>query len=127
MRLKSVLMEKIAAKKRRMSSVSEATASSCLEHLHKFVACTSESDSDPDKVDSIKIEMNMARYKTELCRSFSENGYCRYGDKCQFAHGFTELRQTARHPRYKTELCKAYHLSGFCPYGARYIYSLHIL
>ena len=26
-------------------------------------------------------------YKTELCRSFEESGACRYGAKCQFAHG----------------------------------------
>jgi hypothetical protein len=26
-------------------------------------------------------------YKTELCRSFEESGFCRYGAKCQFAHG----------------------------------------
>lgn len=38
-------------------------------------------------------------YKTELCRSFEETGYCRYGLKCQFAHNVNELRTVARHPR----------------------------
>jgi hypothetical protein len=37
------------------------------------------------------------RYKTELCRSWAETGYCRYGEKCQFAHGQPELRQVSRH------------------------------
>ena len=59
------------------------------------------------------------RYKTELCRPFEENGACKYGDKCQFAHGRAELRPVARHPKYKTDLCKTYHTTGLCPYGPR--------
>jgi len=35
-------------------------------------------------------------YKTELCRSFTRTGYCRYGLKCQFAHGIHELRTSAQ-------------------------------
>lgn len=38
-------------------------------------------------------------YKTELCRSWEEKGTCRYGTKCQFAHGEEELRLVARHPK----------------------------
>lgn len=38
-------------------------------------------------------------YKTELCRSWEEKGTCRYGTKCQFAHGEDELRTVARHPK----------------------------
>jgi tristetraprolin len=60
-----------------------------------------------------------SRYKTELCRPFEESGACKYGDKCQFAHGYNELRNLARHPKYKTEPCRTYHSSGFCPYGPR--------
>ena len=62
---------------------------------------------------------NSSRYKTELCRPFEENGICKYGDKCQFAHGLHELRQLTRHPKYKTELCRTFHTIGFCPYGPR--------
>ena len=62
---------------------------------------------------------NNSRYKTELCRSFGEQGRCKYGSKCQFAHGLGELREVARHPRYKTELCKRFHATGFCSYGTR--------
>ena len=51
-------------------------------------------------------EANSSRYKTELCRPFEENGTCKYGDKCQFAHGTSELRNLLRHPKYKTELCR---------------------
>ncbi|RWS16554.1 zinc finger protein 36: C3H1 type-like 1 [Dinothrombium tinctorium] len=64
-------------------------------------------------------QTNSSRYKTELCRPFEENGTCKYGDKCQFAHGFHELRNLQRHPKYKTELCRTFHTSGFCPYGPR--------
>nr|KAG5711902.1 hypothetical protein BaRGS_026343 [Batillaria attramentaria] len=63
--------------------------------------------------------VNSARYKTELCRPFEESGHCKYGDKCQFAHGAHELRNLARHPKYKTERCRTYHTIGFCPYGPR--------
>jgi len=60
------------------------------------------------------------RYKTELCRSYEESGgSCRYGEKCQFAHGASELRSVDRHPRYKTELCRTFHTRGFCAYGPR--------
>lgn len=61
----------------------------------------------------------MTLYKTEICRSFEENGFCRYGPKCQFAHSLSELRLVERHPRYKTEICKTYWDDGTCPYGKR--------
>lgn len=60
-----------------------------------------------------------SRYKTELCRTFEESGTCKYGAKCQFAHGMDELRGLSRHPKYKTEPCRTFHTIGFCPYGAR--------
>jgi len=63
--------------------------------------------------------VNVARYKTELCRQFEENGMCRYAEKCQFAHGRAEIRSLSRHPKYKTEMCRTFHTSGFCPYGLR--------
>lgn len=59
------------------------------------------------------------RYKTEMCRPYQEHGACKYGDKCQFAHGHEELRSVNRHPKYKTEVCRTYHSAGFCPYGPR--------
>lgn len=59
------------------------------------------------------------RYKTELCRSFQENGSCKYGNKCQFAHGEDELRCMYRHPKYKTEACRTFYNFGYCPYGPR--------
>jgi len=58
-------------------------------------------------------------YKTEVCRSWVEKGTCKYGHKCQFAHGEDELRVIMRHPKYKTELCKTFVATGSCPYGNR--------
>lgn len=58
-------------------------------------------------------------YKTELCRNWMETRQCRYGPKCQFAHGEDELRGLLRHPKYKTEICRSFHTSGKCSYGNR--------
>lgn len=55
-------------------------------------------------------------YKTELCRSWEEKGTCRYGAKCQFAHGEDELRKVARHPKYKTEICRVSFKARFLSY-----------
>jgi len=54
----------------------------------------------------------VTRYKTELCRPFTETGKCKYGDKCQFSHGIKELRILNRHPKYKTEYCRTFHTSN---------------
>ncbi|CAH0386017.1 unnamed protein product [Bemisia tabaci] len=75
--------------------------------------------SHSEPISRTPANVNATRYKTELCRPYEENGGCKYGDKCQFAHGFHELRSLSRHPKYKTELCKTFHTSGFCPYGPR--------
>ncbi|CAF1672404.1 unnamed protein product [Adineta ricciae] len=69
----------------------------------------------------------VTRYKTELCRPFTETGKCKYGDKCQFSHGIKELRILMRHPKYKTEYCRTFHTTGYCPYGPRchFIHDIH--
>ncbi|ESO09045.1 hypothetical protein HELRODRAFT_74104 [Helobdella robusta] len=63
--------------------------------------------------------VNKDRYKTELCRKFMENSSCPYSKKCQFAHGYHELKPVTRHPRYRTELCREYFNHGLCTYGTR--------
>lgn len=76
----------------------------------------------PKKISPPSIEEELghqSRYKTELCRSWTETGNCRYGVKCQFAHGHEELRPVLRHPKYKTELCRSWTETGSCPYGKR--------
>jgi len=86
------------------------------ESLSSASSTTSSSGSSGSSVSS---KVNTSRYKTELCRPFSEHGTCKYGEKCQFAHGQPELRTVQRHPKYKTDLCRTYHSVGFCPYGPR--------
>ncbi|XP_042750697.1 mRNA decay activator protein ZFP36-like [Lagopus leucura] len=58
-------------------------------------------------------------YKTELCRPFTATGRCRYGARCQFAHGPEELRGLRRHPKYRTQPCSTFQRCGTCPYGSR--------
>ncbi|KAI5699376.1 hypothetical protein M8J76_007514 [Diaphorina citri] len=80
----------------------------------------SRTNSDSDE--KIVVGNIYCRYKTELCRPFKEKGECKYGNKCQFAHGAHELRCTLRHPKYKTEPCHKFHTTGFCNYGPRCTY-----
>lgn len=82
---------------------------------------TTPAPAAPAPVPQVTEEENTSQslYKTELCRSFEETGTCRYGAKCQFAHGRAELRPVLRHPKYKTEVCKTFHTIGTCPYGKR--------
>lgn len=75
-------------------------------------------DDDEDK-EHLHHNNGQNLYKTELCRSFMETNTCRYGIKCQFAHGRHEIRVVSRHPKYKTEICKTFHNLGTCPYGIR--------
>ncbi|KAJ5070744.1 protein tis11 [Anaeramoeba ignava] len=70
-----------------------------------------------EKIDEEKLKQDL--YKTELCQAFEETGYCKYGKRCQFAHGIEELRPIQHHPKYKTRLCKSFHGKGFCKYGKR--------
>lgn len=37
------------------------------------------------------VERSM--YKRELCKNWAESGFCRYGQKCQYAHGLEELSE----------------------------------
>lgn len=38
--------------------------------------------------------MNVNKYKTVLCKHFSQTGTCSYGEKCQFAHGLHEIKNS---------------------------------
>ena len=79
-----------------------------------------KSDMAMDKKTALQqVNLTGSRYKTELCRPYQESGTCKYGDRCQFAHGVEEIRTLVRHPKYKTELCRTFHSTGFCPYGPR--------
>lgn len=91
-----------------------------LDDIKKRFSKLDRSVSEPFPMSQVgKKLVNQTRYKTELCRQYEEKGQCRYGDKCQFAHGDVERRSLDRHPKYKTEMCRTYHQHGFCNYGLR--------
>ncbi|KAM3616676.1 uncharacterized protein V6R79_021571 [Siganus canaliculatus] len=106
-----------------MVETSSSTAASLgwpgsdVKHSQTNVSPTALSNSSSSS--SSSVSSSSSRYKTELCRSYTESGLCKYGGKCQFAHGAEELRDLNRHPKYKTEPCRTFHTIGFCPYGMR--------
>ncbi|KAL2513651.1 uncharacterized protein Fot_27668 [Forsythia ovata] len=53
-------------------------------------------------------------YKAEKCRSWEDSGICRFGSKCQFAHGKEELcpRPIPSSSKNKLEICESYNISG---------------
>lgn len=59
----------------------------------------SGSSADPNGNGPSANNRKLGLYKTELCRSWEEKGTCRYGPKCQFAHGEEEIRKVSRHPK----------------------------
>ena len=44
------------------------------------------------------------KYKTVICKHFTQHGQCQMGDRCHFAHGQAELRQLS------DPLPESYHL-----------------
>ena len=60
------------------------------------------------------------KYKTELCKYYECNGYCKYGDKCAYAHGKENLRSKVTNTTaYRTKKCTQFFEQGYCPYGNR--------
>ena len=59
------------------------------------------------------------KYKTELCKTYSETGECPYGKKCRFAHGKDELFSKDIGMNYKKIECKSFSELGYCLYGSR--------
>lgn len=72
-----------------------------------------------DPVDIEEEKKKDPKYKTELCKSFMEQGYCVYGNICRFAHGQKELVAKTGGSNYKKKPCKSFIEQGFCPYGSR--------
>ena len=72
-----------------------------------------------ENVDFEEEKRRDPKYKTELCKSFMENNFCQYGNKCRFAHGEDELVIKEKNVNYKKKLCKSFFNEGFCTYGKR--------
>ena len=56
------------------------------------VTTTTSADNSP-KRKKLPPAAKSDMYKTKLCRNYMENGRCKYGKVCQFAHGVKELRK----------------------------------
>lgn len=76
-------------------------------------------------VNKKKVTTDETKYKTELCKNFTETGHCPYGKKCKFAHGKHELneKKVANKTRYKSKKCNSFHTQGYCPYGQRCLFA----
>jgi hypothetical protein len=37
------------------------------------------------------------KYKTKLCKNFTEKNYCKYKEQCSYAHGEKELKSSENH------------------------------
>lgn len=72
-----------------------------------------------DPVDIEEEKRRDPKYKTEICKSWMENHFCVYGNKCRFAHGYEELVVKAPITNYRKKLCKSFFKNGFCLYGNR--------
>lgn len=72
------------------------------------------------KINKKKLSVNTELYKTELCATFVKSGgYCPYGDKCQFAHGSTELKSVDRPSNWRSKPCQNWLKTGTCAYNER--------
>eukprot|EP00347_Sterkiella_histriomuscorum_P008291 403345647 len=69
------------------------------------------------------VKVDKAKYKTEMCKNWVEYGQCRYGQKCQFAHGNYEMiNKEPQNEKYKSKGCKSFNERGFCMYGKRCLF-----
>ena len=50
---------------------------------------------------SSKSFVERSMYKREMCKNWTDVGFCRYGSKCQYAHGIEELSEN--NPLYLNE------------------------
>ena len=59
-----------------------------------------------------------------MCKNWIEIGVCRYGNKCQFAHGDQELIEKSQpiNAKYKSKICTTFQEKLFCPYGKRCLF-----
>ncbi len=66
--------------------MSKETASDTLEKADKIEMKTETAKEAP-----IAVAPRLTRLKFELCKNWRDKGFCKYGEKCLFAHGEHEL------------------------------------
>ena len=56
-----------------------------------------------------RAKTDRTKYKTEMCKNWVDRGWCRYNDKCQFAHGQAELvEKDCQNDKYKSRVCVSF-------------------
>jgi Zinc finger domain len=84
-----------------------------LESFPVFTPDTYESKAPltPEEIEAASQKVDKTKYKTEMCKNWIEVGVCRYGNKCQFAHGDLELLGKAppvNNMKYKSKTCTTF-------------------
>lgn len=102
----------------RLSLTSEKPTCKPTVHIKKTTR-SGNNNSDGSVSSSSRENTNSGLYKTELCESFTTKGACRYGSKCQFAHGLSELKFRQFGNNFRTKPCINWTKLGYCPYGKR--------
>ena len=86
-------------------------------------SCKSEESTTSSEGSSSEPKAAAQKYKTELCKNWIENNSCRYGKKCQFAHGKEELAtfkaQANTEEKLRTKNCRTFYKEKQCNYGSR--------
>ena len=67
-----------------------------------------------DQVNLVEEFLHDPTYKTELCITFTSTGFCKYGNRCRFAHGKNELfDKSAILPKFKIYPCNSFYKFGY--------------
>lgn len=99
------------------------------QRLYRKKSQEAYSDSTDDEVipenhcqTNCGAKINKCKYKSQLCKNFSQMGWCRYGMKCQYAHGYNDVALNVIQPKkmaYRTRRCNSFWNEGKCTYGKR--------
>lgn len=103
----------------RLSLTSEKPACKPAVHIKKTTSSGNSNSGGGSGHNSAREDTNRGLYKTELCESYTTKGTCRYGNKCQFAHGLSELKFRQFGNNFRTKPCINWTKLGYCPYGKR--------
>ena len=82
---------------------------------------STDDEQQSQRLSPLPQKINLCKYKTEMCKNYSEVGYCPYYSKCQFAHGWEELHSlsSSKNEFYRTKPCKPFKDKSTCNYGFR--------
>ncbi len=105
---------------------SQANKTKAIKQQRQAAATTKQLQAAKKRVGSqvSHAQAPSANAKTVLCRSFEQNGYCSYGNRCTYAHGAKEL--AARTARKFSTPCWYYNQGG-CSKSAEECVYQHVL